>query len=142
VHVDAKSHSGTIINAGLELGSPAFLRSRKQKLVSRSSTETEFIALHDASPQVMWTRQLLEELGHAQGPATVFQDNQSTIFMAERGFGNFNRTRHSIRQLVDDKCLQIQYLPTGEMKADPLTKPITGTKFTQWRDEILFPNPV
>jgi len=148
IHVDAKSHSGTIITAGMEKGSPAFVRSRKQKLVSRSSTESELYALHDASPQVMWTRQLFQELGHAQGPATIYQDNKSTIFMAERGSGNFNRTRHiavryfSIKQLVDEKHLQIVYLPTGEMKADPLTKPIVGNKFIQWRDQILFPNPV
>ena len=148
VHEDAKSHSGTVISAGLERGSPVFIRSRKQKLVSRSSTEAELIALHDASPQVTWTRQLLEELGHTQGPATIFQDNKSTIFMAECGSGNVNRTRHiavryfSIKQLVEDKTVAIQYLPTGQMKADPLTKPITGNRFTEWRNEILFRNPM
>jgi len=148
VHEDAKSHSGTVITAGLERGSPVFVRSRKQKLVSRSSTEAELIALHDASPQVTWTRQLLEELGHTQGPATIFQDNKSTIFMAERGSGNFNRTRHiavryfSIKQLIDDKTVAIHYLPTGQMKADPLTKPITGNRFTEWRNTILFQNPM
>ena len=148
VHEDAKSHSGTVVSAGLERGSPVFIRSRKQKLVSRSSTEAELIALHDASPQVTWTRQLLEELGHTQGPATIYQDNKSTIFMAERGSGNVNRTRHiavryfSIKQLVEDKTVAIQYLPTGQMKADPLTKPITGNRFTEWRNEILFRNPM
>ena len=148
VHEDAKSHSGTVITAGLERGSPVFVRSRKQKLVSRSSTEAELISLHDASPQVVWTRQLLEELGHSQGPATIYQDNKSTIFMAERGSGNFNRTRHiavryfSIKQLVEDHTVTIQYLPTLQMKADPMTKPITGNRFMEWRNEILFQNPM
>jgi hypothetical protein len=96
----------------------------------------------------MWTRQRLEELEHAQAPLQSSETTSPPFLWAERGFVNFNRTRHisvryfSIKQLVDDKCLQIQYLPTGEMKAGPLTKPITGNKFTQWRDEILFPNPV
>jgi hypothetical protein len=148
VHEDAKSHSGTVITAGLERGSPVFIRSRKQKLVSRSSTEAELISLHDSSPQVIWTRQLLEELGHAQGPATVYQDNKSTIFMAKRGSGNFNRTRHiavryfSVKQLIEDKMVTIQYLPTLQMKADPMTKPITGNRFMEWRNEILFQNPI
>ena len=148
VHEDAKSHSGTVITAGLERGSPTFIRSRKQKLVSRSSTEAELIALHDGSPQVTWTRQLLEELGHTQGPATIFQDNKSTIFMAEKGAGNFNRTRHiavryfSIKELVDDKVVNIQYLPTGQMIADPMTKPVTGSRFIEWRNSILFQNPI
>jgi len=42
----------------------------------------KLIALHDASPQVMWTRQLLAELGHNQtAPAVVFQDNKSTCLV-------------------------------------------------------------
>jgi len=35
----------------------------------------KLIALHDASPQVMWTRQLLAELGHNQTGRLVVLEN-------------------------------------------------------------------
>jgi len=144
IHEDAKGHSGTLITAGNDKGSPVFIRSRKQKLVTRSSTESELVAMHDASPQVVWTRAFLEELGHTQKPAVIMQDNKSTIFMAEKGSGNFHRTKHiavryfAIKQLIDDQVVQLQYAPTETMLADPLTKPIIGKRFVEWRDQILF----
>jgi len=144
IHDDAKGHSGTLITVGCVKGSPVFIRSRKQKLVTRSSTESELVAMHDASPQVVWTKGFLEELGHAQRPAVIMQDNKSTIFMAEKGSGNFHRTKHiavryfAIKQLIEEETVQLQYSPTETMLADPLTKPVIGKRFVEWRDQILF----
>ncbi len=44
VHADMKSHTGCVITLGK---GPIFVRSAKQKLVSKSSTEAELIALSD-----------------------------------------------------------------------------------------------
>ena len=144
IHQDAKGHSGVIITAGEKGGSPVFISSRKQKLVARSSTEAELIALHDGSPQVVWSRKFLEELGFAQRPVIIKQDNKSAMFMAEKGSGTFQRTKHmavryfGIKQLVDDGVAKLDFAPTDDMLADPLTKPVVGKKFLEWRDTILF----
>jgi len=51
---------------------------------------------------------------------------KSMLRHKDGGLGNFNRTRHiavryfCIKQLVDDKSLQIDYLPTGQMKSRSL----------------------
>ena len=57
-HADAKSHTGCVISFG-PTGGPIYCKSVKQKLVSRSSTEAELIALHDMIPQILWIQQLL-----------------------------------------------------------------------------------
>jgi len=145
IHEDAKGHSGVVIHIGEDKGSPIFIRSKKQKLVTRSSTEAELVALHDMSPQVIWTKSFLEELAYNQPPAVVNQDNKSTIHMAEKGSGNFQRTKHiavryfAIKQLIENGTVKIQHEPSETMLADPLTKPIVGKRFEEWRDKILFP---
>jgi hypothetical protein len=146
VHADAKGHSGTIVsvgNASATSGNIIYVKSRKQKLVARSSTEAELIALHDGLPQVVWTRNLLEELGYVQAEAEVFQDNKSTIFMAETGRGNHNRSKHiAVRYfyakgLIDDKVVKVTHLSTHEMVADAFTKALPKRQFMKMRNALL-----
>ena len=57
VHPDFKSHTGSVMSMG---SGAAQVMSRKQKLVSRSSTEAELIAVDDVITMVLWTKLLLE----------------------------------------------------------------------------------
>ena len=58
VHEDMKGYTG----AALSLGKGAIYSGLwKQRLVSRSSTESELIGVYDVLPQVLWTKQFLEE---------------------------------------------------------------------------------
>ena len=146
VHDDAKGHSGTVISIGNVadvLGNVVYVKSRKQKLVGRSSTEAELIALHDGLPQIVWTRNLLAELGYAQPPAEVFQDNKSTIFMSEQGRGNHARSKHIdvryffAKGLVENKIVKLTHLGTEEMVADTFTKVMSSVDFLRMRDALL-----
>ena len=75
--------------------------------------------------------------GVSIGPAVVYQDNQSTIFLANRGKSTSEHTRNVkichffINHYIEEKVLQ--YLPTGEMIADLLTKPLHGSQFEKLR---------
>ena len=60
VHSDFKSHTGVDITAGQ---GPVYVGSRKQKVVSKSSTEAEPIGFSDALSQVIWTRDFLTKQG-------------------------------------------------------------------------------
>jgi hypothetical protein len=119
------------------------VKSRKQKLVGRSSTEAELIALHDGLPQVVWTRNLLAELGYTQPPAEVFQDNKSTIFMSEQGRGNHARSKHIdvryffAKGLMENKIVKLTHLGTEEMVADAFTKVMSSVDFLRMRDALL-----
>ena len=140
VHWDAKSQTGLSISLGK---GPIFAKSTKQKLVSKSSTEAELIGLSDSFSQAIWTREFLIEQGYDISPATVFQDNKSTIVMAEKGRSTSERTRHIhirfyfIKDRIDNKELKIEYLPTKLMIADILTKPLQGELFQKLRKELL-----
>jgi hypothetical protein len=71
---DRKSTSGYVIffNSG-----PIAWASTKQKSTSSSSAESEFKAMHKVSQEVMFLRQLLEELGYGnrQVPTDILEDN-------------------------------------------------------------------
>jgi hypothetical protein len=140
VHVDAKGHSGATI--GLGRGS-ILCKSSKQRLVSKSSTETELIAISDFISIVIMFRNFLLELGYDLGPATMFQDNLSTLKLVERGRPASDRTRHVsvrfffVKDRVDSKEIKMEYCSTTEMTADILTKPLQGAQFFKLRDQLL-----
>ena len=140
VHKDMRSHTGCVIGVGL---GPVYAKSSAQKLNTKSSTEAELVGLSDSSNQVIWTRNFLINQGYNLGPATIYQDNMSTIAMLKNGGSNSSRTRHiAIRYFfVSDRVktgeIKIEYMATGEMLADILTKPLQGQLFVKLRDRLL-----
>jgi hypothetical protein len=148
LHSDAKGQTGIIITLG-KTGPPVYCKSRKQKLVSRSSTESELIALNEGLPEVIWARQFMEHLGFKQDISTVFEDNQSSIILANKSRGvTISRTKHIqvryyyVKQLIEQKLITIEYLPTEDMIADILTKPVCGKLFIKLRNLLLNQNIV
>ncbi len=121
-------------------------RSKKQKLVSQSSTEAELNALFDAVKPLMWARGLLGDLGMKQEATTIFQDNQSAIAIARNAYSRSGRSRHLfmrckfIKELIDKGKIKLVYKSTTEMAADSLTKPITGRAFSEARAILLNSN--
>ena len=141
VHTDSKSHS----TLTLSVGGGAFLsKSSKQKIVVKSSTEGELVALSDMCTIVIWIREFLLAQGERVPAARVYQDNQSTMAMIKSGVAQCERTRHiSIRYYwVKDRVklgdLDIVYKPTNEMLADLLTKPLQGEQFAKLRHTLLY----
>jgi hypothetical protein len=140
VHWDMKSHTGVVIGIGQ---GPVYAKSGTQKLNTKSSTEAELVGVSDSTGQVVWTRNFLLEQGYNMGPATIYQDNMSTIALIKNGRSNSERTRHiAIRffflaDRVSSNEISIEYMPTGEMLADILTKPLQGELFRRLRDRLL-----
>ena len=137
---DMKSVTGVVIQIG---EATVYVKSVKQKIVTRSSTEAELVGLSDALSQVLWTREMLIHQGVPVGPAVIYQDNQSTICLANKGKSTSERTRHVkiryffISHYVDTNEVAIAYLPTGEMVADILTKPLHGALFEKLRSKLV-----
>jgi hypothetical protein len=140
VHSDCKSHSGLCITLG---SGPIMTKSTKQKIVTKSSTEAELVAESDFASEAMASRDFLAAQGEITDAAIIFQDNMSTISMIDNGYSKSDRTRHiNIRyfwtkERVDMGELSIVYLPTDEMIADILTKPLQGDKFIKLRSLLL-----
>ena len=131
-HPDAKSHAGAFITLGT---GPIYVRSSKTKLVLKSSTEAELVALSDMAGELVWTRSFLIGQGLKIGPVLTYQDNKSTIILAERGKNHSPRTKHIavryffIKDRIEQGDIALEYLPTAKMIADLLTKPLQGEQF-------------
>jgi hypothetical protein len=101
------------------------------------------VALSDNTNQVIWTRNFLLDQGYNIGASTIYQDNQSTIAMVKNGKSNSARTRHIairfyfVADRVASKEINIEYMRTGDMIADILTKPLQGQLFTRLRGLLL-----
>ena len=140
VHADYKSHTGGVICIG---AGPTFVVSSKQKLVAKSSTEAELIALSDMSSQVIWVRDFLLAQGHHIKSTILHEDNLSTITMVKKGKSKNKGSKHIniryyfVKDRIESGELSIQYLSTLEMLADCLTKPLQGSHFRRLRDKLL-----
>jgi len=145
VHDDLKGHTGAILWVGDRATSnaPTEVISKKQHLVSASSTEAELVALCQGGESTLWTRDLLEELGFKQETTTIEQDNRSTIILANRGPGKGGNSKAIkvkyfwISQYIDDGSIKLDYVPTETLIADGFTKPLEPKRFKEWRARVL-----
>ena len=133
---DMKSVTGVIVMIGSAI---IYVKSAKQKIITRSSTEAELVGLSDALSQILWTREFIQHHGISVEPAIVYQDNKSTICLVNRGRSMSERTRHVkiryffISHYVEEGEIKVDYLPTQEMVADIMTKPLHGSLFMKFR---------
>jgi hypothetical protein len=138
-YVDAAfmCHDGMVSRSGLVVaiaGACICAVSRKQELVTKSSTEAELVALSDMSNNVLWIRQILEEMGYKQGPTVVHEDNLSTIALITNNVTHRQSTKHVnlryffIRDRIRTGELQVQHVPSAIQVADMMTKPLDPTQ--------------
>jgi hypothetical protein len=130
IHSSGNSHSGAII---LMCNCPIYFSSKKQSIIAKSSCEAELIALSTNIAQLQWLRNFLSALGLAV--STVYQDNLSTMSLVQRGYTTSSRSRHiNVRffyskSFFDNGRGILTHLPTDQMLADILTKPLQGALF-------------
>ena len=93
VHTSSgKSHTGCAVVLGE--GGPVYNKSTKQKIVTKSSTEAELVALSDSVSQSIHMRNFLIAQGYAMGPVSVYQDNMSCMAIVKKGGPCLERSRH------------------------------------------------
>jgi hypothetical protein len=140
VHPDARSHSGITISLG---GGAIYNESKAEDGVTGSSSESELKALDRALPPTIWMKNMLTSLGFPQRPIIIHQDNKSTMILSNKGFACSKKTRHinirffRVKQFIDDFSVVLKYLPTEEMLADILTKPLQGQLFRKFASQLL-----
>ena len=141
VHPNMRSHTGGVFTMGR--GFP-INSSTKQKLNTRSSTESELVAVDDMMPIVLWTRYFLMSQGYGVTENLLLQDNKSSMLLERNGKASSSkRTRHIniryffITDRVNMKEVEIEWCPTKEMVADFMTKPLQGSHFRRLRDLIM-----
>jgi len=143
-HSDLKGHTGIIITLGHN-GFPLICKSKKQKVVSRSSTEAELIAVFEGLDYLLYMRRLCHFLGYEDDqPIVIHQDNTSAMTLAYLGRtssgsnSKFMDLKYFwIKEYLDSKMFKLEYLPTDAMIADFFASPRIGSFFRTMRDIIM-----
>lgn len=134
---DRKSRSGLVL---MVCGCAVNWSSRKQGLVTLSSTEAEYVSLADCVREGKAMLNFLKESGFVlKNPMTINQDNKSTIHIATNPMQYSRRTKHIdlklrfVEEIVSKKEVKLVYCPTEHMVADILTKPLARGQFEYLR---------
>jgi hypothetical protein len=116
----------------------------KQKLNTKSSTESELVGVNDMMPIMLWTCYFLLSQGYGIAENLLLQDNKSLILLEQNGKAlSCKCTRHInnryffITDRVNMKEISIGWCPTKKMVADFMTKPLQGSHFRNLRDYIM-----
>jgi hypothetical protein len=135
--VGRKSRSGHVI---MMAGAATNWFCKKQPVISISSTEAEYYSLSEAIKEVLWVRQVFQEVGvPLNDPTIVHQDNQSTIAIAlnpiqHQRVKHMDVRVHFLRDHLEKGDAKLVWCPTDDMVADIFTKALPGpthVKFTQ-----------
>ena len=117
-------------------------KSHTQKSIATSTTEAEYMALHDCSKDVMWMCNILLEMGFPiKTPIPIYVDNQGAIFNAsnpthERKTKHIAVRYHKIREYVEEGSVDLFYVRTDENPSDIFTKPLGRIKFELFRKSL------
>ena len=141
VHPGMRGHTG----GGLSMGRGfPIVTSTKQKLNTRSSTETKLVGVDDCMPAICWTRYFILAQGREVRENIVYQDNRSAMLLEKNGKASSSkRTKHIniryyfVTNRIKQRDLTVQWCPTGDMVADFMTKPTQGALFKKFRDQIM-----
>lgn len=107
--------------------------SQLQKIVALSTTEAEYVAVTEASKEMIWLQGLLVELDVKQEKNVLHSDSQSAIHLAKNSAFH-SRTKHIglryhfIRSLLEDGVLTLEKIQGSKNPADMLTKAVTIDK--------------
>ena len=127
---DYKSQSGYVFTLN---GGAVSWNSSKQATTADSTTEAEYIAASEAAKEAVWIKKFLIELGvvpSASDPIKVYCDNTGAVAQAKEPRSNnrnkhVHRRYHLIREIVANRDIELERVPTADNLADPFTKALS-----------------
>ena len=132
----AKSQSGNLVTLN---GQTVMWSSRRQDITAQSITEAEYIACPEATKDIRWLQQLLEELPFqiSVQPAYLYSDNEAAVKLTKTQTFH-KRTRHIehryhyIRELVEQEKIQLRGITGKDNPSDILTKILPMSSVKEW----------
>ena len=138
--------------------------SQRQRLVTLSTIESEYVAATTAAKELCWIRKLLNDIGYRSASSSIlFVDNQNAIKLAKNPeyhkrtkhidiryhyirehceSGEIKRTKHIdiryhyIREHCESGEIKLEYIFTKHQKANIFTKALPRNKFMRLRDSL------
>jgi len=125
-----RSTSGFVVFYG---GGPVSWGTKKQPVVALSTAEAEYIAASECVKELVFLKNVLEEVNSDSVKAVLKIDNQSALKMIKNGCEK--RSKHIdvrfkfINEKVNENNIELLYCPTEQQVADLFTKPLNTNKF-------------
>lgn len=136
---DYISTNGYIVYIGHQ---PVSWCSKKQKTITRSSTEAEYRSVVNASSELKWISSLLHELGiKLTRQLTIYCDNVGSTYLCANPVFHSKMKHvaldyHFIRNQVQAGALHVVHIFTKDQLADVMTKPLSRPLFINLTSKI------
>jgi hypothetical protein len=133
-----RSTSGYVFNL---FGGAISWMSKRQAIVSLSTTESEYMAATHASKEAIWLQRLCSGIGLVQEDVRIECDSQSAIFLAKNP-AYHSKTKHIdvqyhfVRDMIEEKKVSLMKVDTLKNVADSLTKSVSTEKFSWCRGSM------
>ena len=143
---NGKGHSGFCLFPDLEGSAAILYKSLKQKTVSKSSTESELVALKEAVQQILNCAELMMEIDKSVNlyPIIVYQDNESAIRLVNQPVVNrqgrskfVNRSLFQVNENIEKGEIVVIHENTNDLVADFFTKALHGNRYRRFRARIM-----
>lgn len=131
-HLRRESQAGCFATLGI---GAIYAASSKQKIISKSSFEAEFVSFSDYLSVTIWLQRMLKDLGAGDIITKVYQDNKGTVAVLKSGNLKGKFTRHIdtryfwCGQRISMHDIGVVWVPTKAMVADVLTKGLRSDQF-------------
>ena len=128
--------------AFLANGGAVSWNTKRQNVISLSTTESEYIAATQAAKEALWLHSLIGQLFEPlTEPTTLFSDNQSAIALSKdhqyhAWTKHIDVRFHFIQWIVEEGKIHLIYCPTADMVADTLTKALPSPKVKHFASEL------
>ena len=138
-HEKRKSTSGDVFFLN---GNVVTWTSQKQRVVSLSSCEAEYIAAASAACQGVWLTRLIADLtGEKMQKFRLLMDSRSALELSKNPLyhersKHIDTRYHYIRECVVDGIAEVEHIGTDKQLADILTKPLGRVKFVEMRQQL------
>jgi len=128
-------------------GGPVFWKSVKQPTVATSTTEAELLALSAGSKELLAVERLLHQIGlQIPGDAmhSITCDNLQTVRLVRdespkvsTRLRHVDIQQHWLREAHQRKDIITKWVPSKDMAADGLTKPLPPQRHSVWVRDVL-----
>jgi hypothetical protein len=138
--IDGKSTSGCLVRFN---GDVISWYSKKQKVVSMSTTEAEYIALSEAVKEALWYSQWVFEVCKYKTRPSMYCDNTGAISLSgndvihDRSKHIRLRYHHVRDEVKVQKSIKVIHVSTQDQEADILTKSLEVTLLRRACEQLL-----
>jgi len=115
---------------------------QRQKLVTLSTTESEYVAAATAAKELIWLRKLLKDIGgQYENATTLYIDNQNAIKLSKnpelhKRTKHIDIRYHFLREKYESGEISIAYIPPEIQKANILTKALPRERFQMLHERL------